>query len=128
MVTPLKQNEKLEINSSTRSFRPWGYYEILHQGKGFQIKYIVVKPDASLSLQMHHHRDEHWIVKSGIAKVICDDKELTLSKNETIYIPKKSKHRLTNTDNKNLEIIEIQFGSYLGEDDIVRFEDNYGRV
>lgn len=108
--------------------RPWGTYTVLEEGAGFKIKRIVVKPQASLSLQMHHHRSEHWVVVSGKAKVINDTQEFVLRVNESTYIPAGHKHRLENNGREPLIMIEVQTGSYLGEDDIVRFEDVYGRV
>lgn len=108
--------------------RPWGTYTILEQGPGFKIKRIVVKPGASLSLQMHHHRSEHWIVVRGSAKVINGAQELRIETNESTYIPAGNKHRLINPTSEPVVIIEVQSGSYLGEDDIVRYDDIYGRV
>jgi len=109
-------------------YRPWGTYTVLEEGPHFKIKRIEVKPGASLSLQMHHHRSEHWIVVSGTAKVLNDDRELILNMNESTYIPAEHKHRLENIGTERLVMIEVQTGSYLGEDDIVRFDDVYGRV
>ena len=100
----------------------------MDNGKTYQVKRITVKPGAKLSLQMHHHRAEHWIVVSGSAKVINGDREFLMSKNESTFIPIGVKHSLENSGKADLELIEVQSGSYLGEDDIVRFEDNYGRV
>lgn len=108
--------------------RPWGTYTVLEEGKGFKIKRIEVKPGASLSLQMHHHRSEHWIVVNGMAKVVNGERELFVSTNESTYIPAGHQHRLENPGLLNLVMIEVQSGGYLGEDDIVRFEDNYGRA
>lgn len=109
-------------------YRPWGNYDSLEAGERFQVKRIVVKPGASLSLQKHHHRAEHWIVVSGTAEVTCDDNVFLLSENQSTYIPLGSKHRLRNPGKVALELIEVQSGSYLGEDDIVRFDDVYGRA
>ncbi len=108
--------------------RPWGTYTMLEEGNGFKIKRIEVNPGASLSLQMHHHRSEHWIVVSGMAKVFNNDKEFFVQTNESTYVSAGHKHRLENPGLLNLVMIEVQSGSYLGEDDIIRFEDNYGRV
>ena len=108
--------------------RPWGSYESVDTGDRFQVKRIVVKPGAKLSLQMHHHRAEHWIVVSGSALVTCDDKQFLLQENESTFIPLGSHHRLENPGKVPLHLIEVQSGAYLGEDDIVRFEDTYGRV
>jgi mannose-1-phosphate guanylyltransferase / mannose-6-phosphate isomerase len=107
--------------------RPWGWYDGIDAGPRFQVKRILVKPGASLSLQMHHHRAEHWIVVSGTAEVVNGDRTLVLTENESTYIPLGQKHRLSNPGKVPLEIIEVQSGSYLGEDDIVRFDDDYGR-
>ncbi len=108
--------------------RPWGTYESIDQGERHQVKHIMVRPGESLSKQMHHYRAEHWIIVSGVALVEIDEKEQTLKENESCYIPLGSVHRLTNPGEENLHLIEVQSGSYLGEDDIVRFEDIYGRV
>jgi len=108
--------------------RPWGTYTVLEEGPGFKIKRICVKPGASLSLQMHHHRSEHWIVVSGTATVFNGDREIVVGTNESTFIPAGNKHRLANATEADLAIIEVQSGGYLGEDDIVRFDDKYGRV
>jgi mannose-1-phosphate guanylyltransferase/mannose-6-phosphate isomerase len=108
--------------------RPWGTYEGIDSGANFQVKNIMVKPGAKLSLQMHHHRAEHWIVVDGTALVTCDDRQFVLKANESTYIPLGAKHRLENPGKLPLQLIEVQSGSYLGEDDIVRFEDTYGRI
>ncbi|HEM8997991.1 mannose-1-phosphate guanylyltransferase/mannose-6-phosphate isomerase [Burkholderia sp. 9775_39] len=108
--------------------RPWGTYTVLEEGPRFKIKRIVVKPGASLSLQMHHHRSEHWVVVSGMAKVVNGDREFLVAIDESTYIPAGHKHRLENPGIVDLVMIEVQSGEYLGEDDIVRFEDNYGRT
>jgi mannose-1-phosphate guanylyltransferase/mannose-6-phosphate isomerase len=108
--------------------RPWGTYDSVDNGERFQVKRIVVKPGATLSLQMHHHRAEHWVVVSGTAEVTNGDKIILLSENQSTYIPLGQVHRLRNPGKVPLEIIEVQSGSYLGEDDIVRLEDTYGRV
>jgi mannose-1-phosphate guanylyltransferase / mannose-6-phosphate isomerase len=110
-----------------RVFRPWGSYDSVDTGERFQVKRIVVNPGAKLSLQMHHHRAEHWIVVSGTAKVTCNDKVFLLQENESTFIPLGAKHRLENPGAIPLHLVEVQSGSYLGEDDIVRFEDTYGR-
>jgi len=108
--------------------RPWGTYTVLEEGPNFKMKRIVVKPGASLSLQMHHHRSEHWIVVDGMAKVVNGERDLLIATNESTFIPAGHKHRLENPGKIDLVLIEVQSGSYLGEDDIVRFEDHYGRV
>lgn len=107
--------------------RPWGTYTVLEEDAGYKIKRIVVKPEQSLSLQMHHHRSEHWVVVSGIAEVVNGESDLLLKENESTYIPAGNKHRLVNPGKVELVLIEVQSGEYLGEDDIVRFEDVYGR-
>jgi mannose-1-phosphate guanylyltransferase/mannose-6-phosphate isomerase len=108
--------------------RPWGSYESVDAGERFQVKRIIVKPGAQLSLQMHHHRAEHWVVVSGVARVTCDERQFLLQENESTYIPLGSRHRLENPGKVPLHLIEVQSGGYLGEDDIVRFEDTYGRA
>ncbi len=108
--------------------RPWGWYDSIDIGPRFQVKHIMVKPGASLSLQMHHHRAEHWIVVSGTAEVTVGERRILLTENQSTYIPLGEVHRLSNPGKVNLEIVEVQSGSYLGEDDIVRFEDTYGRT
>jgi mannose-1-phosphate guanylyltransferase (GDP) (EC 2.7.7.22)/mannose-6-phosphate isomerase, type 2 (EC 5.3.1.8) len=108
-------------------YRPWGWYEGIDEGERFQVKRIMVKPGEKLSLQMHHHRAEHWIVVSGTAKVTVGDKEILLAENQSTYIPLGQTHRLENPGKVDLHIVEVQSGTYLGEDDIIRFQDNYGR-
>lgn len=108
--------------------RPWGTYTVLEEGSDFKIKRIVVKPGARLSLQMHYHRSEHWVVVSGTAKVVNEDSEIIVNTNESTYIKAGRKHRLENPGLLDLVMIEVQSGAYVGEDDIVRFEDNYGRA
>ena len=117
-----------ELHTTHRKvFRPWGSYEGIDNGDNFQVKHIIVNPGAKLSLQMHHKRAEHWIVVSGTAQVTCGDKVFPLKENQSTYIPLGEKHRLENVGKEPLHLIEVQSGSYLGEDDIVRFEDTYGR-
>ncbi|HET7086136.1 MAG TPA: mannose-1-phosphate guanylyltransferase/mannose-6-phosphate isomerase [Rhizomicrobium sp.] len=117
-----------ELHTTHRKvYRPWGSYESIDNGDKFQVKHIIVNPGAKLSLQMHHKRAEHWIVVSGTALVTCDDKVFPLKENESTFIPLGSRHRLENRGTEPLHLIEVQSGSYLGEDDIVRFEDTYGR-
>jgi mannose-1-phosphate guanylyltransferase/mannose-6-phosphate isomerase len=128
IVGHLADNKRSEHLSHRRVYRPWGYYESIDDGERFQVKRIMVKPGAALSLQMHHHRAEHWIVVSGTAKVTCDDKTVLLSENQSTYIPLGMKHRLENPGKLPLFLVEVQSGSYLGEDDIVRFEDVYKRA
>ncbi|MFC3149144.1 mannose-1-phosphate guanylyltransferase/mannose-6-phosphate isomerase [Piscinibacterium candidicorallinum] len=127
IVASLAKSGRSEGNLHRRVHRPWGWYDSIDQGARFQVKRIQVKPGASLSLQMHHHRAEHWIVVSGTAEVTVGDKKIMLTENQSTYIPLGEVHRLANPGKLPLEIIEVQSGSYLGEDDIVRFEDHYGR-
>ena len=124
----LKSQSRTEWESHREVYRPWGKYDSVDSGDGYQVKRITVKPGAKLSVQMHHHRAEHWIVVSGTAKVTNGDKTFLLSENESTYIPIGVIHALENSEKTILELIEVQSGSYLGEDDIVRFEDKYGRV
>jgi mannose-1-phosphate guanylyltransferase/mannose-6-phosphate isomerase len=128
IVKQLKAKNREECRVHRQVFRPWGSYEGIDAGSRFQVKRLTVKPGASLSLQMHHHRAEHWVVVTGTARVTCGDNIFNLHENESTYIPIGEKHRLENPGNIPLEIIEIQSGSYLGEDDIVRFEDVYDRI
>jgi mannose-1-phosphate guanylyltransferase/mannose-6-phosphate isomerase len=127
VVDHLKSKERTEHLHHTRVYRPWGHYEGIDAGDRFQVKRITVKPGEKLSLQMHHHRAEHWVVVSGTARVTCGDKVSLLAENESTYIPIGMNHRLENPGKLPLHIIEVQSGSYLGEDDIVRFEDIYKR-
>jgi mannose-1-phosphate guanylyltransferase/mannose-6-phosphate isomerase len=127
IVDKLKAADRTEHSLHRVVRRPWGSYDSLESGDRFQVKRIIVKPGAALSLQKHHHRAEHWIVVSGTAEVTCDDKVFLLGENQSTYIPLGSTHRLRNPGKVPLEIIEVQSGSYLGEDDIVRLEDVYGR-
>ena len=112
----------------SKVYRPWGHYISVVEANRWQLKLIMVKPEAKLSLQMHHHRAEHWVVVSGTAKVEVDNTLKILSENQSIYIPLGSKHRLSHPGKIPLTLIEVQSGSYVGEDDIVRFEDSYGRT
>lgn len=128
IVERLSAAGRHESVTHRRVVRPWGSYEGIDQGERFQVKRIVVNPAAQLSLQMHHHRAEHWIVVKGTAVVTNGDKEILLSENQSTYIPLGVTHRLYNPGKIPLELIEVQSGAYLGEDDIVRFEDNYGRT
>lgn len=127
IVEMLKSAARSEADSHQRVFRPWGSYELLVKGEGFQVKRIIVNPRQRLSLQMHHHRAEHWVVVRGTAEVINGDETLRLAADQSTYIPIGAKHRLSNPSEDPLELIEVQSGGYLGEDDIVRFEDVYGR-
>lgn len=128
IVSQLKKADRSEAKLHRKVYRPWGYYDSIDSGERFQVKRIVVNPGAQLSLQMHHHRAEHWIVVQGTAQVRCGDKTMLLSENQSTYIPLGETHQLANPGKFPLEIIEVQSGSYLGEDDIVRFEDVYGRA
>ena len=128
IVSILNKKNQTEGKQHKKIYRPWGFYESIMESKSWQIKKIEVSQGASLSLQLHNHRSEHWIVVEGTAKVEVDDKKKILSKNESIYIPVKSKHRLANPGKEPLILIEVQTGNYLGEDDIVRFDDIYGRI
>lgn len=123
----LKRQGRSEVQMHRKVFRPWGWYDGIDFGERFQVKHIVVKPGATLSLQMHHHRAEHWVVVRGTARVTRNEEIYLVSENESTYIPLGTSHRLENPGCVPLEMIEIQSGSYLGEDDIVRFEDIYGR-
>lgn len=127
IVARLKTEGHHMANNHRKVHRPWGWYDGLDSGERFQVKRIQVKPGASLSLQLHHHRAEHWVVVKGTAEVVNGEQVMTLYENESTYIPVGQKHRLTNKGTEPLEIIEVQSGSYLGEDDIVRFEDVFGR-
>lgn len=128
VVGELQRRGRPEPTEHRQVHRPWGWYDSIDAGPRFQVKRIVVKPGASLSLQMHHHRAEHWIVVRGTAEVTCGSCTTLLSENQSTYIPLGEKHRLANPGKVPLEIIEVQSGSYLGEDDIVRFGDSYGRT
>jgi len=128
IVNALQQQKREEHTLHRKVHRPWGWYDSIDEGGRFKVKRIQVKPGASLSLQMHHHRAEHWVVVSGTAEITCGDKKLLLTENQSTYIPLGEVHRLANPGTIPLEIIEVQSGSYLGEDDIVRFEDTYGRT
>lgn len=128
LVEQLQSRNRDESETHRLVYRPWGSYESLEIRQGYQLKHIVVNPGASLSLQKHRHRAEHWTVLKGVVLVTCDDREFELGVNESTFIPLGSKHRLTNNSLEPVEIIEIQIGDYLGEDDIVRYEDKYDRV
>ena len=127
LVNQLKAQGRYETSLHREVFRPWGSYDSVDNGDRFQVKRLVVKPGASMSLQLHHHRAEHWIVVSGTARITRGEEVFLLGENESTYIPMGAKHRIENPGKVELHIIEVQSGSYLGEDDIVRFEDIYGR-
>jgi mannose-1-phosphate guanylyltransferase/mannose-6-phosphate isomerase len=128
LVNRLDKGQRTEHAMHRKVHRPWGWYDSVDAGPRFQVKRIMVNPGATLSLQMHHHRAEHWIVVQGTAEVTCGDRKMILTENQSTYIPLGETHRLANPGKLPLEIIEVQSGSYLGEDDIVRFEDTYGRT
>lgn len=128
IVTDLKKKDRSEVKLHREVYRPWGKYDSVDVGDRYQVKRITVKPRAKLSVQMHHHRAEHWIVVSGIAKVTNGEETFLVSENQSTYIPVATVHALENPGKLPLELIEVQSGSYLGEDDIVRLKDNYGRV
>lgn len=123
-----KTTEISRETASEKVIRPWGHYQSIDRDHRYQVKRISVNPGAQLSLQMHHHRAEHWVVVKGTAKVTCGSNVFLLSENQSTYIPIGENHRLENPGQIPLEIIEVQSGSYLGEDDIVRFDDIYGRA
>jgi mannose-1-phosphate guanylyltransferase len=127
IVSKLKKDSRIETESHKKIFRPWGYYNSIDSGNGFQVKRIVVKPGAKLSLQKHQHRSEHWVIIKGIARITLKDRIFDLTADQSTYIPKGEIHRIQNIEKKPLEIIEVQTGSYLGEDDIIRLEDDYQR-
>ena len=127
IVQNLKKDNRSEPNNHRKVYRPWGYYDSIDTGKGFQVKRIFVNPGAKLSLQKHKKRSEHWVIVKGIALITCGKKVFQLNENQSTYIPKEEIHRLENKSDSPLEIIEIQTGDYLGEDDIIRLEDDYHR-
>ena len=127
LVSDLRDQGRIEIDEHRKMYRPWGNYLLIEEGFKWKVKRIEVKPFSSLSLQMHKHRAEHWIVVEGIASVELDNNVFQLKKNESCYVPLGTKHRLSNHHKNNLILIEVQSGNYLGEDDIIRFEDIYGR-
>ncbi len=127
LVNQLSEKGLLDDNLNIKIYRPWGYFTTVAQGKEWKVKKIKVKPGESLSLQLHFHRAEHWVIVDGIAEVEIEGKKSYLEKNQSVFVPKGSKHKLSNPGNSSLIIIEVQSGDYLGEDDIKRFQDNYGR-
>ncbi len=127
LVTRLKAEGRYEHSLHREVYRPWGSYDSIDNGQRFQVKRLSIKPGAQLSLQLHHHRAEHWIVVSGTARITLGEKVFLLQENQSTYIPIGERHRIENPGTIPLHIIEVQSGSYLGEDDIVRFEDRYGR-
>lgn len=127
LVSRLKAEQRSEVERHALEYRPWGYYELLNEGSNFQAKRLIVKPGGKLSLQMHQHRSEHWVVVKGTAWVTCGEDRFELKENQSTFIPAGKKHRLENTTETVLELVEVQTGSYFGEDDIQRFEDLYQR-
>ena len=127
LVEKLRREGRREALEHKRSYRPWGYYQSIDSGARYQVKRIVVKPGGVLSLQKHFHRAEHWVVVAGIAEVTRDNEIVLVHENESIYLPMGVVHRMINPGKINLELIEVQTGSYLGEDDIIRIEDVYNR-
>lgn len=128
VVQELKQTHRKELESHTRVYRPWGYYQKIDKGDRFQVKRLMIKPGEKTSIQIHYHRAEHWVVVKGTAKVTRGDEILLIHENESVYLPKGMQHRVENPGKIPLHLIEVQSGAYLGEDDIVRIEDAYGRV
>ena len=127
IVLDLQNKGRSEANNHRKVYRPWGYYDTVDSGKGFKVKRILVNPGAKISLQKHLHRAEHWIIVTGVAKITCGKKMYQLKESESTYIPKGEIHRIENLENSPLEVIEIQTGDYLGEDDIIRYIDEYKR-
>ena len=127
IVNKLQKKNRKEVSENRVGYRPWGTYDSIDRDKRYQVKHITVKPGGKLSVQMHHHRAEHWIIVSGTAKVLKGETEHLLTENQSIYIPIGTVHALENPGKIPLELIEVQSGSYLNEDDIIRFEDKYGR-
>tara|TARA_B100000674_G_scaffold455870_1_gene429971 strand:- start:218 stop:1054 length:837 start_codon:yes stop_codon:yes gene_type:complete len=128
IIKSLNSKDFPEVKTHRKIYRPWGNYTTIVEGKRWLVKLIEVKPNASLSLQMHHHRAEHWVVVSGTALIEKNGKKQLLSENESTFIPLGCKHRLSNPGKMKLELIEVQSGTYLDEEDIIRFEDSYGRI
>ena len=128
IVKQLSEKNFNEWKDHKKNYRPWGSFTSIEKGNSWQVKKLEIKPNASISLQMHHHRSEHWIIVDGVAKVELNEKTIFLNKNQSTYIPMGSKHRITNPTSSPLILIEVQSGDYLGEDDIVRIEDHYGRI
>lgn len=127
ILKQMKLENRKELLINKKMYRPWGNYENLTEGPRYQVKRVVVKPGEKLSLQLHCHRSEHWVVVKGTGKITCGEKTLILTENESTYIPSNTQHRIENIGKIDLEIVEVQVGSYLGEDDIIRFDDQYGR-
>jgi len=128
LVGRLVESGHPEATLHRKVYRPWGSYDALQEGARYKVKHLVVKPGERLSVQLHHRRAEHWVVVAGTARVLIGDEVHALSENQSIYIPRETRHSLENPGELPLELIEVQTGDYLGEDDIVRFEDRYGRA
>jgi len=128
IVERLYKENRSEATLHREVYRPWGKYDGIDEGDRFQVKRITIRPGEGTSFQMHHHRSEHWVIVSGTAEVTCGDKTFLCAENQSAYIPQGSKHRIANPGKLPMEMIEVQTGCYLGEDDIVRFEDHYGRI
>ena len=128
IVEALKAQGRPETQNHTKVYRPWGWYDSLWAAPGYQVKHLMVAPGAAISLQLHHRRSEHWVVQEGAAKVTRNDEVFTLQPGQSTFIPMTAKHRLENPGTEELHVVEVQLGDYLGEDDIVRFEDRYNRV
>jgi len=128
VVSELNKQNRIEAKEHTTIYRPWGSYTVLETGSRYKLKRLVVNPFQKLSLQLHYHRSEHWVVVKGTAKIRIGEKDMFIHENESAYVPKSTMHRLENPGKIPLEIIEIQNGEYVGEDDIERFNDEYGRV
>jgi len=128
MIKQLKDQKRTELTCHTRVYRPWGYYQCIDKGERFQVKRLMIKPGAKTSVQIHFHRSEHWVVVQGTATILRGDDTLLIHENESVYLPMGIKHRVENPGKIPLHLIEVQSGSYLGEDDIVRLEDAYGRI
>ena len=127
LVDQLKGAGRGEVISHRQVFRPWGSYDSLENEQGFQVKHLIINPGAVISLQLHHQRSEHWVVVRGTATITLGDEVFELNVNESTYVPVEVMHRIANEGTEPVHIIEVQCGEYLGEDDIVRFEDKYGR-
>ena len=128
LVAEMKNSKQMQLQENPFTMRPWGSYEVMDEKPWFKVKKLTINPGSKLSLQKHEHRSEHWVVVKGVATVTIDDKVLNVQSNESVYVPCGTVHRLENKQNEPLEIIEVQTGSYLGEDDIIRFEDDYNRL
>ena len=128
IINKLKHEQRPELESHRRVYRPWGYYQSVDLGDRFQVKRLMVKPGAKTSTQIHYHRSEHWVVVEGTAQITRGEETFLLHENESIYLPMGTKHRLENPGKIPLHLVEVQSGTYLGEDDIVRIEDIYGRT